>query len=72
MIAVRLVGNVMILTNVDGVAVVPAVVSVIAERLHPKLLALIDIVGSYASTLRLRFDSLEPICSGWHTLFRLK
>ena len=71
-LTVRLVGKVMILTNVDGVTVVPAVVSVIAERLHAKLLALTNVVGSYTSPIHRSFDSLEPICSGWHTLFRLK
>merc|ERR1712196_74608 len=72
MIAVRLVGNVMILTNVDGVTVIPAVVSVIAERLHPNPLALIDIVGSYASPIHPSFDNLEIIRTCFRTVFRLK
>ena len=67
-VSVRLVGKVVILTNVGGSVVVPTVVSVVTERLHANLLTLMNIVVSYASPLPLSFDDLERIRSSWYTM----
>jgi len=71
-ITVRLMGNMTILTNVDGLVIVLTEISVITERLHANLLTLINIVAGYASPMHLSFDGLKNVGSCWHTMFRLQ
>ena len=66
----RLVCEVVVLANVDGVAVVPAVPRVVTDGLHPKLGALgAHVVGVVAASLRGR-RLLEPVGPGRHALLR--
>ena len=68
LITVRLVCNVMVLANVDGSLVVPAVVPVITQRLHVDLCTLLDIVVSEGATTRGGFHQLECVASCRHTV----
>jgi hypothetical protein len=68
MIAVRLVGDVMVLANVNSLVVVPAVVPVITQRLQPNPLTCLYVVVSERSTTSFGFHNLERIRSLWNAV----